>query len=657
MKKFTNAIRYYFLLTGIVFFNFIFVNAQNLLLKEYKNNASIKWVAGSIACNTLCVSGDCDKGSLCENFSPFLASFKHLPSDSAITIRNNKIYLKDSFKKNLLGTTRETKNLRLLFNDKDRIFFYLICKPLLLSTDPVAKTTPILKLQSVPVKIGDLESNGDLFLCKVPKDFWESNSIELGIEYGKYCGKMICDVWHPYHRFYQFESKSKALKYPRIPLLLDTISAKTPESFQPKKKIILQVPFPSSKKSFGVAEVRTLINNLYEPDAELTSIIITTAPTLLEDPVKSKQQQTALANSFLQSIAANSSGNKFNSVIMHGNAWASFKEAVYTTNLYYLADSGETYVRKRLSKDPELVQKLMPVFQKLSQAKIELFIPFDPIKYPEPVYWRERMRKALANNNNMAALSFQKKLIQLCGTGEIDYTGLIPEGTSPNPYNMVLFNNQCAMMKEYALQKTTFEKLREIDPNNPVIKFNFLAIRLNEIRNAPIAIIRDSMEMLLSEFVTINNTSIPLQLYHIFESRFFYYQNLYKKDRKLISYKDIQKISKNIYADEAAKLADDFVFMGRYDIAYQILIEHELSIPAGDKELQLQYLYRLLYYGKYSNIIDKKETYTDYLTRIKTLDNILFMDLFNSHYFSWLLLADEEIRRIYLEALGEMDIE
>ena len=644
MKNISYSRLFFVLLLG--FFATLTVHAQSsTLLKEISNPNAMQWLARSAACNALCISGDCEKSNVCGNFDAFKEAFKNFNINDAIYIKDRKFFLKDTYKKYVLGNTKETRNLKLLDDENDRMLVYLVGKPLMLLKGNEADESPIIRVNSIPISIKDLEKPGDLQLGKVNDEF--PDSFEVGIESARYCSKMICDVWSPHFQMSQFKQTISQLMYPIMPMLIDTVSVPTPEPYLVRKTITLKVPFPADKKAFTLNEIKLLLNDLYEAPFKTESMRILTYPSIKGDPIKNKLQQQALANSFIQQFSMTAEGKQVKGLVEYGNIWEHFKKGVHTTNLYYLADSGETYVRKRIETDVNLKNRLTPLLNELCIATIELNVLFDAVQFPEPVYWKYRMKKALNNNNEVVALSYQKHLIRLCESNAIGSNDVIPQGITATPYNLTLFNNQAALMKDDQLQKKQLEELRLVDPNNPLVKYNYFANGLNQVRSYSEDTLRDSMLFYQTEFNTINGSSIPTTLYQILNSRFYYYQVVNRKDRKLLSYRDMAPISKIIPASEALKFSDDFIRIGRYDLACEVLRNHFEDVPESNSDMTIQYCQRLLYYGKYAAFPFSADDYYRFLKRYHDADKSAFKRLFDAHQVSYLLLSEERVRKLY----------
>lgn len=638
----------------LYFFSFLLLGynntfAQNQNLKEYRSAAAMQWLARSAACNALCLSGDCEKGNVCGNFDTYREAYKMAGIDQAVYISEKQFYLKESYKKYFLGNTKETRLLKLLDDNKDRFMIYLVGKPNGLTRGKESDVAPVQRVNSSDISLADLEAKGDLPLGKIPDEF--PDSFEVGVELARYCAKLVCEVWSPYHRLHLLEHKMASLKFPVMPVLIDTNSVKSPEAFSYRKRITLKIPFAADRKKFTAFEVRDIFDSLYEPSFTIEGIIINAFPSMLGDPVLNKMRLNQLAQQFLQITASFPEGASQRTRVTTGDSWLHFKEALLKTNLYYLADSGEQYVRKRIATDQFLRKRLQPLLNQLNMASIEMQVVFDETKMTEAEYWKNRMRLALDRDDYAKALSYQKPLIRLMGTKKIPVEDLMPSGFYVNPYNMSLFNNQNAYTENLKDQKEQFEHMQNVDPNNPLIKYNYLANRLNAIRDYQEDTLRDAMLNLLTDFNTINSTSIPASLYEILNTRFYYYNNATRKDRKLISMADVNGTSRHVPPGEAIKFADDLLRFNRYDLAYQILATHLDQIGADEKELSIQYAFRMLYYGHFSSLEISPNDYYKIIERLHRADKKLLALLFGEHELSYLFFADNRIRKMYEESV------
>jgi hypothetical protein len=443
-----------------------------------------------------------------------------------------------------------------------------------------------------------------------------------------------------------------AQKYEVMPILIDTISDETHLPYSVRKNLTIQVPFPKDKRSFTTAEIRNLLDALNEPPYTVRNIEITTNPSMELDSAAGIVHQRRLAESFVNNLSVLSFANGLRSKVKVTDAWTEFKKQIVLTNWFYLADSSSKAVRKKLNKDKWLNRSLTPLLQDLSMATIVLDVEFDPKVYPEPAYWHYKLSHAVQKKDTRLALSYQKELIRLHKLGKVTTAQLITSNVPENPLYLPLLNNQCAFLPTLKAQNDCLERLVEVDPNNPLVKYNLLAVKLNLIRFSPEDSVREAMLGYTTLFTTVNATSIPKSLYDILQSRFYLILNEAKRDRKLQSYTQIQNLVKAIPADEAAKFADDYARIRRYDIAVSILLEHYYQIRADNKNLLIQYALRILYYGKYAGEAFEKQSslFIDALGKIQQADQHLFVRLFDEHQLAYLFLADKEARKLYLEA-------
>lgn len=624
--------------------------AKGQLVRESSNPSAIQWTTRSIACNTLCISGDCEKGSVCTPSDLHRETYKVLNMQQAIVLKDKKFWLRASYRSYFLGTVKETRTLRLPEDEDDRLFFYILGKPVQLQPGKAGDAASLQRINSVPVSIKDLMGSGDLLLGKIPEDF--PDTFEVGIESARWCSKLICDVWGPWHNLWKLEQRMAQLKYPLMPVMIDTLSVKQKDSFAEVKRITLRIAPENMNRVF----LRNQLDSLNEPSFLISNAYFKVYPSMKEDPVKGKikqQQSAATLAGILQSFPE---GKQLKGKIEAGDGWTRFKQALRMSNLYYLADSGELYVRKRIASDPVLQRRLAPVIAECAMIVVELTLNFPTNMFNEEMYWQARMRMAVERKDYIAALRYQVPLIRRCKAGLVPVEVLVPPGIEPDPWSMSLFINKAAMRTDRVTQQAELERLKDIDGYNPLIKYNLLACQLNQIRSYQEDTLRDAMLFLLDAFHSINSTSIPEATYSILKSRFYYYINGNRRDRKLITYQDVASISRPIPADEAIKFADDFIHLYRYDIAYAILQDHYQDIPSSQPELIRQYAYRMLYYGNFMSNRISNDASSEIIRRLHSTDQHLIGELLNQHLISWYFLSIPAVRKMYQEALDRKSV-
>lgn len=623
--------------------------------KNYKvNTYGAHWWFRRTGCKIKCVFGNCDDGTVCPNVDDFKAWYSSFDMEKAFYIKESKLYLNEAYKKYFIGDENNRTSPVLIADNNDRLLVYVIE----LSQFPCNTSYNIsaggssqadLSIGLKPITLAQLKAKGDLAIDKLPEGF--SENFEIGIKVAKYCDEKVkCDVWSFYDKMHKLKPYFNPAHYEELPLLLDTQSSKTNEAYVEQKNLTFKIPFEKNKFEFKQDDIAPFIDSLNEPRFIIQNIQIVAYSSVEGDSLKNQQLQEKRAASIIKVLEQQQSGTKIKYTVKQGNSWDMFKKQIVLTNWYYLADSSQAYVRKRLDSDTSLLRKLEPLLKEERYATIEMKVMFDLKKLPPDEYWTYRFNKALERKDIKRALYNQTALIRVYAEGKMDYQKFMALRIPKEPKYVNMLNNQYVYIRDKNEQIQQFEELRKVDPNNPIVKYNYLALKINAADKLSEEQRREEMFTQASLFNSINATAIPASIRNTLVSRFYPILNENKKQKKPDTYKSIQEISKNSPVVEALAIADFYADQKRFDIATQVLLDHYDQLE--DKDMISQYSLRILYFAKATGTNNFDKQFIVIFKKLQKNDPELFCKIFNEKQVSYKFFENLHIKKLYCDQCG-----
>ncbi len=623
--------------------------------KNYKVNAyGGHWWFRRMGCKIGCIFGNCDDGTVCPNVDDFKTWYSTFDMDKAFYIKESKLYLKEDYKKYFIGDENNRTSPVLIADKNDRLLVHVIE----LSQFPCNTSYNIsaggssqadLSIGLKPITLSQLKAKGDLAIDKLPEGF--SENFEIGIKVAKYCDEKVkCDVWSFYDKLHRLKPYFSPAKYEELPLLVDTQSAKTPEAYVEQKKLMFKIPFEKNKFEFKQEDISPFIDSLNEPRFIIQKIQIVAYSSIEGDSLKNQQLQEKRAASIVKVLETQQSGVKINYTVKQGNSWDMFKKQIVLTNWYYLADSSQAYVRARLDTDTALLRKLEPLLKEERFATIDLAVAFDLKKLPPDEYWTYRFNKAMERKDIKRAQSNQTALIKLYKEGKMEYKKFMAISIPKESKYVNLLNNQYVFVNEQNEQIQKFEELRKIDPNNPIVKYNYLALKINAADKLSEEQRREEMFTQASLFNSINATAIPANIRNTLVSRFYPILNENKKQKKPETYKNVQDLSKNSPVMEALAIADFYAEQKRYDIATQVLLDHYNELE--EVKMIKEYSLRILFFAKASGAAGFDKQFIVVFKKLQKADPELFCKIFNEKQVSYKFFENLHIKKLYCDQCG-----
>lgn len=621
--------------------------------KNYKiSTHAFHWWWRRFGCRVNCLFGKCDDGTVCNSFDDLKELYSRVDIDKGFYIKDKKLYLREEYKKYFMSEERNTT--KLISDKNDRLLIYIIEKSQFpcntsYNISVGASAQSGLQIGLHPITLGQLTSKGDLAIDKLPEGF--SEDFEIGIKVVKYCDEKIkCEVYDFYDKLNRLKPYFTPVAFEELPLLLDTQTAKTAEPFIEVKTLTWNIPFERNKFEYKQSDVEPIIDSLNEPKFTIQEIKITAFSSIEGDSVKNFELQQKRAASIVKVLEQQQAGTKIKYTVKQGNSWDIFRRQILLTNYYYLADSSQSYVRMRLNKDTTLSRKIEHLLQAERFASIEMRVSFDLKKLKEDEYWAYRIQKAIEKKDLKRALSNQTALIKLYQAGKVSYERFMAVQIPMEAKYIALLNNKFLYINNTAEKLGKFETLRTLDPNNPIIKYNYLALKLNSISALDNDARREELQILSSLFSSLTATAIPVKLYNTLRSRFHPIINDNRKSKKAETYKNIKELSQSSPVLEAVFLADYYADQKRFDLAAQILFDHYADVNDEDSALCREYCLRMLYFGKASKNEAFEKQYYGVFKKLQKTNPELFCEIFNKSKVSFKFFENLHVKKLYCDA-------
>ncbi len=620
--------------------------------KNYKvNTHGLHWWMRRTGCRINCVFGKCDEGTVCNAYDDLKELFSKVDIDKGFYIKDKKLYLREDFKKYFISDDRNTT--KLIADNNDRLLIYIIEKSQFpcntsYNISVGAASQAGLQIGLKPVKLSGLTAKGDLTIDKLPEGF--SENFEIGIKVVKYCDEKVkCEVYDFYDKLNRLKPYFTPVAFEELPLLLDTQTAKTPEPFIEVKTLSWNIPFERSKFEYKQNDISPIIDSLNEPKFIIQEIKITAYSSMEGDSVKNFELQRKRSASIIKVLEQQQAGTKIKYTVKQGNSWDIFRKQIVLTNYYYLADSTPAYVRMQLNKDTALSRKIEYLLQAERFASIDMRVAFDLKKLSEDDYWAYRIQKAIEKKDVKRALNNQTALIKLFQLGKVSYEKFMAVPIPNDKKYIALLNNKCLFINNDVEKLARFDELRTLDPNNPIIKYNYLALKLNSASKLDNNTRREELQILSSLFSSLTATVIPVNLYNTLRSRFHPVTNDARKSKKAESYKNIKELSQSSPILESVFLADYYAEQKRFDLAAQILFDHYKDVDEDNKSLCKEFCLRMLYYGKASKIEAFEKQYQGVFKKLQKTNPEVFCEIFAKSKVSFKFFENLHIKKMYCD--------
>ncbi len=647
----TNKVYFCVVMGDINIINNTAAHSKDLDKAYAVNTFAAHWWFRKLGCKINCILGKCDDGTVCGQYDDLKEIYSKVDIDKGFYIKENKLYLKDDFKKYFITTE---KNVRTLIEDNnDRLLVYIIelsqfpCNTSYnISVGNASQTG--LEIGLKPITLSQLKSKGDVLIDKLPKGF--SNNFEIGLKAVKYCDEKVkCDVWSFYDKLNRLKPYFKPVVYEKLSVLIDTQATRLPEPFMEYKALSFKIPFEKNKFDYNPDDVSPFIDSLNEPRFTIQNIDIIAYSSMEGDSIKNVELQNKRAASIVKVLELQQAGTKIKYTVKTGNSWDIFKKQILLTNWYYLADSTSNQVNKRLNRDTVLLHKIEPLLKEERFATIQMKVAFDLKKMKEDEYWLYRFNKALDKRDLKRALSNQAAMIGLLQDGKMTNESFQSMQIPDDPKYISLHNNKAVFIKDEKERIKQFEELRKLAPENPIIKYNYLVLKLNASADLPEDQRREELQILASLYGSMNTSVIPINVRGILNARFYTITHEAHKSKKPETYSNVKDLSKSSPVLESISLADYYADQKHFDIAAQILIDHLSMVDENDKPLAKEYCLRILYFGKASGAEAFEKSYLQVFRLLQKTNPDTYCEIFNQSKVSFKFFENLHVKKMYCD--------
>jgi hypothetical protein len=440
-------------------------------------------------------------------------------------------------------------------------------------------------------------------------------------------------------------------------LYYDTLGTdKLREKFQEVSKTLhFVIPFEKDKWEYRDADIRPLYDSLKLTDYAIKAIRIHAYTSVEGSTERNQMLQTRRAESIVRSLQSFQPEHLESSVQASEN-WVEFLNDIAGTPFANLASQSKEETKERL-RAPDLLLKMEPILRKHRKAIVELDLE-KRISYltSSPADLKKFFGQQLAEKNLEEALYLQQIIFYRIGKHELPAAFLdelnVPEGVENGS---LLINNASFRFEQLDHDVATgirvFEKLDLMLKNNPKIKYNLCALKLQAWLTAPRSV---DFITLKKEIESLRRRGIPdasvrrLQInYYIILSDIQLSEKNYQAKNQSIkfiydSYKPLR-----LQDADLLNLAKYFSYNSRFEWAESILQPRTKALEASE-DLLFYYLNLTLFEEKNT----KNNSYRAVMLNAINVNHDRFCTLFNSRKkggITFQLLNDPYLKKTYCE--------
>ncbi|NOT74544.1 MAG: hypothetical protein HOP08_06405 [Cyclobacteriaceae bacterium] len=440
-------------------------------------------------------------------------------------------------------------------------------------------------------------------------------------------------------------------------LYYDTLNA---EELEQKYKDISKtlhftIPFEKDKWEFSKQDISPLYDSLRLTDYTIKDIRIHTYTSVEGSTARNQKLQTLRAESIVKALQSFQS-EKLESSILSSENWVEFLEDINGGTYSSLMSLSKDEIKEKL-KSPDLLTKLEPILKHHRKAIIELDLE------KRVLYLKsngEELKKyfnqQLTKHNIEEALYLQQIIFYKIQRHELPNEYLndldLPEAIE---YGSLLLNNASFRFENsiYNIYEAikTFEKLSELLKDNPKIKYNLCALRLQSWINSPKIV---NHLLLKKEIENLSKIGIPgLLVKRLLINYYVIFSEISLDQRKYADKDNAVKFIYNSYKpleltdEDLLNLAKFFSHNSRFDWAEKILEPRIKNLEVSED---------ILFYYLSLTIFDEANTkgqqYRTVMLNAVNANQDRFCQLFNSREkggVSFQLLRDAYLKKTFCE--------
>lgn len=366
-----------------------------------------------------------------------------------------------------------------------------------------------------------------------------------------------------------------------------------------KKTIEFAIPFEKNKSSFSQEDIQPLYDSLKLTNYDIKEMSILAFSSVEGTIELNDKLQRERAESVVEALQAYQS-TKINMNVITKENWGQFARDIDGTRFSYLRKYSKDELKSLLAQDKRLLDSLEPILAKHRKGMIKLKLQLNLSDYEDhPEKLKHVFQQSLAEPDLDQALFVQEKIIENIKDDKLPDEFInqleIPKESKYGPLfiNIILFNweRQNVELME-SIRK--IEKLEEIFPNSPKLKYNLLVLKIRAWTEgeAP-GIDRNTLKKLLEE---VKKTDIDPTLvkrleinYHLLLAQYLVYEKKFREKRKSINIIHQQYKNLELKDTEVLSLAKFLATYSEFKAAEEVLYSR-LSSDHVPEDLLFYYI-------------------------------------------------------------------
>lgn len=486
-------------------------------------------------------------------------------------------------------------------------------------------------------------------IAELPAELAKEEDLEFNLMVIK--NDMLCH----YMRFYDLPGSK--LQLLQMDLFMDTLSnSKGAEHITTSKKLEFIIPFEKNKYEYKPLDLQPVSDSLRLNYYNIKSLSVRSYSSVEGPEEKNIELQKKRAESILASLQSFQQLKIVNEIAASEN-WVEFLNDISGTKYATFKSLSKEEIKAELVKK-NVSDELEPILSK--HRKGVLFLELEKkSRYVDASEEeiKKHFQEAITKNNINTAWEIQQAIFQNIESKVYDPRLVkdleIPEKAEYGSLlmnNLVFTTNQDEASEMSAL--TDFQRLNDLTPNNPFIKYNICVVELKLFSQNELIVERRKM---LQDIKALEKLSIDKRLirrltinYHIILAEYLQREKQYAEKDKSLGYVNMNYKSTNYKDEDLLRLAQYFVAFRKTEWSLKIIEGRANKIDVSE-DLLYYYLNITISDSKYTS----KESYRSILLNAYNLNPERFCSMFGTAYkggISFQLLDDKYLKKNYCES-------
>lgn len=440
-------------------------------------------------------------------------------------------------------------------------------------------------------------------------------------------------------------------------LFMDTLTEEklSETSYLISKGVKFVIPFEKDKFEYSPKDIKPLYDSLHLNRFDIKSISLRAYASVEGSTEHNLVLQQKRAESIINALQSFQLDTITKDILTSEN-WVEFMDDISSTRYSHFKDFSKTDIKKSL-EDKQVSLDLENILSKHRKAILHLNVEIKGYEsYNNPSKAKKLFEQALAENKIKDALEIQKILFSKVKSGILP-SSLLDSLEIPQKVEYgLLLNNQSAFKfienENYlytALKQ--FEKLEEILPHSPQIKYNICVLKLKS------ALIGDQVtdfNKLRHDIQTLEKYKVDRRLikrllinYAIIMSEYLIKNKRYSDKDKMVKYIYDNYKDLNPTEEDAINLAQYFVEYSKYEWATALLTPYARKVDINE-DLLFYYLNLTIIKEDFA----KKPYFKTVLLNAININRDRYCRLFNSNNnegITFQLLSTPLLKKMYCE--------